>query len=145
MSGMRISSGTAGAAVVTCLAIPMVMAPQANALISPSLSVSMAGSALGPTRLAAVNCPQTAVATVTMPDGSPVSQGSVDFTSRLPGMPGNIVGTVPVSNGTASILWIPDVDGQHVISAVYFDGPPDVRPTAGYTTVTAVNLNGICA
>ncbi|NNH73082.1 hypothetical protein HLB23_25010 [Nocardia uniformis] len=142
---MGISSGMAGAAMVTLLSVPMVMAPQANALVSPSLSVTMAGSALGATRLAAVNCPQTAVATVKMPDGSPVSHGSVDFTSRLPGLGGNIVGTVPVSNGVASIVWVPDIEGQHVISAVYFDGPPDVRPSAGYTTVTAVNLNGICA
>lgn len=141
-----MSRGIAGAALAAAaLAGPLVTAPPATAAIAPNLAVSLTGSALGAARLAGVNCTHTATATVTMPDGTPVSQGFVDFTSRLPGMPGNIVGTVPVTNGTASIPWTPDIDGQHVISAVYFDGPPELRPAAGYTTITAMNTGGVCA
>ncbi|WP_330249817.1 hypothetical protein OG874_26355 [Nocardia sp. NBC_00565] len=143
MSGL--SRGAAGAALAAaCLAVPTTLAPQANAAIAPTLSVAMTGSALGPTNLAAVGCGQTAQATAQRPDGTPVQSGVVEFTSRLPGLGGNIVGTVPISNGTATILWIPDIAGQHIVSAVYYDGFPDYQPAAGYTTVTAVNLAGVC-
>ncbi|MFI6869042.1 Ig-like domain repeat protein [Nocardia sp. NPDC050406] len=146
MSGLGISRGIAGTALAAAaLTMPMVSAPHALAATAPTMAVSLTGSALGAARLAAVNCTHTATATVKMPDGSPVSTGFVDFTSRLPGMPGNIVGTVPVTNGTASIPWTPDIDGQHVISAVYFDGPAELRPAASYTTVTAMNTGGLCA
>ncbi|MEV6338446.1 hypothetical protein AB0M12_27420 [Nocardia vinacea] len=140
-----LSRGAAGVALAAaCLAVPTTLAPQANAMIAPTLSVAMVGPALGANSVAAVGCGQTAQATVQRPDGTPVQSGVVEFTSRLPGLGGNIVGTVPVNNGTASILWIPDTVGQHIVSAVYYDGLPDYQPAAGYTTVTAVNLGGIC-
>lgn len=143
MSGL--SRGAAGVALaVAWLAVPTTLAPQANAVIAPTLSVVMTGSPLGATNIAAVGCGQTAQATVQRPDGTPIQHGVVDFTSRLPGLGGNIVGTVPISNGTATILWIPDIAGQHIVSAVYYDGFPDYQPAAGYTTVTAVDLAGVC-
>ncbi|MBF6177583.1 hypothetical protein [Nocardia otitidiscaviarum] len=146
MSGFdtsRLMAGTACAAA--CLALAAVIAPHAQAAVSPTLSVTMGGSALGAARLAAVGCPQTATARVTMPDGSPVTGGFVDFFSRLPGVAGNTVGTAPVHDGTASIPWVPDIDGQHIVSGVYYGGPAHVRTTAGYTTITTVNTGGVCA
>ncbi|MEV5839689.1 hypothetical protein [Nocardia sp. NPDC052112] len=141
----RLSRGAAGVALAAaCLAVPTTLAPQANATIAPTLSVAMTGLTLGANSVASVGCGQTAQATVRRPDGTPVDRGVVEFTSRLPGLGGNIVGTVPVSNGTASILWIPDIAGQHVVSAVYYDGLPDYQPAAGYTNVTALNLGGFC-
>lgn len=140
-----LSRGAAGVALAAaCLTVPTTFAPQANAAIAPTLSVTMTGPALGATSVAAVGCGQTAQARVQRPDGTPVQSGVVEFTSRLPGLGGNIVGTVPVSNGTASILWIPDIAGQHIVSAVYYDGLPDYQPAAGYTNVTALNLGGVC-
>ncbi|MFX0575347.1 hypothetical protein [Nocardia nepalensis] len=140
-----LSRGAAGVALAAaCLTVPTTLAPQANAAIAPTLSVTMTGSALGASNVAVVGCGQTAQATVQRPDGTPVQRGVVEFTSHLPGLGGNIVGTVPVSNGTASILWIPDTVGEHIVSAIYYDGLPDYQPAAGSTTVSAVNLAGVC-
>ncbi|WP_433200940.1 hypothetical protein ACQP1G_09415 [Nocardia sp. CA-107356] len=140
-----LSRGAAGVALAAAwLAVPTTVAPQASAAIAPTLSVAMTGSALGAANSAAVGCGQTAQATVRRPDGTPVQRGVVEFSSRLPGLGGNIVGTVPVTDGTASIFWIPDIAGQHIVSAVYYDGLPDYEPTAGYTTVIAFNLGGFC-
>ncbi|MEV6140400.1 hypothetical protein AB0L63_31035 [Nocardia sp. NPDC051990] len=140
-----LSRGAAGVALAAAfLTAPITLAPQAHATIAPTLSVTVSGLSLGANSVAAVGCGRTAQATVQRPDGTPVQSGVVEFTSRLPGLGGNIVGTVPVVNGTASVLWIPDVAGQHIVSAVYYDGLPDYQPAAGYTNVTAVDLRGIC-
>lgn len=140
-----LARGAAGVTLAAaCLAVPTTLAPRANATTAPTLSVTITGLSLGANSIAAVGCARTAQATVLRPDGTPVDRGAVEFTSNLPGQGGNIVGTAPVSNGTASILWIPDIAGQHVVSAVYYDGLPDYQPAAGYTNVTAVNLGGIC-
>lgn len=140
-----LSRGAAGVALAAaCLTVPTTLAPQANATVAPTLSVTMSGLSLGANSLATVGCAQTAKATVQRPDGTPVQSGVVEFMSHLPDLGGNIVGTVPVSNGTASIPWIPDIAGQHIVSAIYYDGLPDYQPAAGYTTVTAVNLGGVC-
>ncbi|MRH87486.1 hypothetical protein GFY24_08450 [Nocardia sp. SYP-A9097] len=145
MSGLEISRGAGTAVAAACLAVTVAaLAPQAEAAGAPNLSVSMSGASVGPVKIASVGCGQTAVATVKMADGTPVSRGYVEFTSHLPNMGGNVVGTVPVSDGTASILWIPGVEGQHTVSAFYFDDSSDTRPAVGQTTIDAVNLNGMC-
>ncbi|MET9486204.1 hypothetical protein [Nocardia sp. NPDC006630] len=136
MAGMAVAAA--------CIAVPLAAAPQAAAAGTPTLTISMTGSPVGPAKLASVGCGQTAVATVKMADGTPVSHGSVEFTSHLPGISGNVVGTVPVTNGTASIPWVPGVAGQHIISAIYFDDASDLRPASGQTMITAMNLNGVC-
>ncbi|MEV6066526.1 hypothetical protein AB0L82_08255 [Nocardia sp. NPDC052001] len=146
MSGLEVSRGIAGTAVAAaCLAVTVaVIAPQAGAAATPNLSVSMSGAPIGPVKVASVGCGQTAVASVKMADGTPVSHGFVEFTSHLPNMGGNVVGTVPVTDGTASIFWVPGVEGTHTVSAFYFDDSSDMRPAVGQTTINAVNLNGMC-
>jgi hypothetical protein len=73
-----------------------------------------------------------------------VTHGTVDFFSHRNGISGNIVGTVPLSNGVATIGWSPDIAGQHVVSAVYYDGRPEYRPVAGYTLVTVLPVAVAC-
>ncbi|WP_330179983.1 hypothetical protein OHB26_26635 [Nocardia sp. NBC_01503] len=143
MSGLEVSRGAGTAVAAACIAVTVAaLAPQAAAAATPNLSVSMTGG--GPVKIASVGCGQTAVATVKMADGTPVTHGRVEFTSHLANMGGNVVGTVPVTDGTASIFWIPGVAGQHTVSAFYFDDSSDMRPAVGQTTINAVNLNGMC-
>lgn len=124
--------------------LPVVGAAPAGATVAPTIALSMSGSALSPVSGALVGCAQNAVATVRNPDGSPVTHGNVDFFSHLSGISGNIVGTAPVVNGVASIGWVPDRPGEHVVSAVYYDGLPELSPVAGYTIVTTATLGGAC-
>lgn len=145
MSGFGVSRGAAGALLAAAwLALPVVSASSANAAIEPSLDVMMAGSALSLANTASVGCQQTAQVFLRNPDGSPVTHGTVDFFSHLNGMSGNIVGTVPVRDGAASIPWVPDRAGQHVVTAIYYDGQPDYQPVAGYASVYAIDLGGTC-
>ncbi|NKY84867.1 Ig-like domain repeat protein [Nocardia veterana] len=148
MSGFRVSRDFAGyalaAAALVGAALPVAVAPTATAAVAPTIAVSMAGSALSPVNGGLVGCGQTAVATVRNPDGSPVTHGTVDFFSNLSGISGNVVGSAPVVNGVATIGWMPDRAGQHVVSAVYYDGLPELSPAAGYTTVNAAGLGGVC-
>lgn len=132
----------AGALIGT--ALPIATAPAAQATTVPTIAVSMSGSVLSPVNGALVGCAQNAVASVRTPDGSPVTHGTVDFFSHLDGISGNIVGTAPVVNGVASIGWMPDRAGQHVVSAVYYDGLPDLSPVAGFTRVMAATPIGVC-
>ncbi|WP_227980895.1 hypothetical protein [Nocardia spumae] len=162
MSGFRVSRDTAGvssdrtarsrtaagfvlaAAALIGTALPMAAAPAAEATTVPIMTVSMAGSALSPISAALVGCSQNAVATVHNPDGSPVTHGTVDFFSHLDGISGNIVGTAPVVDGVASIGWMPDRAGQHIVSAVFYDGLPELSPVAGFTRVMTAAPIGIC-
>lgn len=145
MSGFSLSRGAASAVLAAVgLAVPMALAPSAHAAIEPAVSVSMSGSVLGAVNAASVGCPETAQATLRNPDGSPVFTGTVDFFSNLNGQSGNFVGTAPVSNGTASIAWVPDMPGQHVVSAIYHDGSVEYSTAAGQATIMAVNLAGAC-
>ncbi|AHH20297.1 hypothetical protein NONO_c55170 [Nocardia nova SH22a] len=156
MSGFRTSRDTshravrartagfvlaAGALIGTVL--PMA-APTAGATTVPIITVSMSGSILSPVSGALVGCAQNAVATVRNPDGRPVTHGTVDFFSHLDGISGNIVGTVPVVDGVASIGWMPDRAGQHIVSAVYYDGLPELSPVAGFTRVMTATPIGVC-
>ena len=161
MSGFRISRDTArispdpaartrtaafvlAAGALIGTALPIAAAPMAGATAVPTIAVSMSGSALSPVNGALVGCAQNAVATVHNPDGSPVTHGTVDFFSHLDGISGNVVGTVPVVNGVASIGWMPDRAGQHVVSAVYYDGLPELAPVAGSVRVTTATPIGVC-
>ncbi|RJO74791.1 hypothetical protein D5S18_15195 [Nocardia panacis] len=143
---MAVSRGTVGVVLAaTLLALPVATAPGASAAIAPNLALAMSGSALGLAGTASVGCAQTVVATLERPDGTPITHGTVDFFSNLSGISGNFVGTVPVAaDGSARIGWIPGVAGAHVISAVYYDGGSDYQQVAGNTSVTAVNLGGVC-
>lgn len=149
MSVFRVSRGTAGfvlaAGALIGTALPVVASPAAQAAVTPTITVTMAGSALSPVNGALVGCAQTAVATLRNPDGSPVTHGSVDFFSNMPGISGNVVGTAPVVDGVATIGWAPDHMGQHIVSAVYYDGLPEYTPVAANTTVTAAGPIGGCA
>ncbi|MBF5001297.1 hypothetical protein IRT45_29635 [Nocardia sp. BSTN01] len=138
-AGFALAAGTLAGAL-----LPIVGAAPAEATVAPTIAVSMSGSALSPVSGALVGCAQNAVATVRNPDGSPVTHGTVDFFSHLSGISGNIVGTAPVVNGVASIGWMPDRPGEHVVSAVYYDGLPELSPVAGYTIVTTASLGGAC-
>ncbi|MFI9509297.1 Ig-like domain repeat protein [Nocardia sp. NPDC052566] len=146
MLGFRVSRGAAGAVLGgVCLAVSLVGAPQAAATAAPSLTMTMTDSALSATNTAAVGCGSTARATVKQPDGTPVSRGSVLFVSRLADNErGSVVGTAPVSNGSAQMLWIPDTAGHHVINAVYYDDDTEYRTSTSSIEVVAVNLGGLC-
>ncbi|WP_019929853.1 Ig-like domain repeat protein [Nocardia sp. BMG111209] len=145
MRVFEMSRNTAGVVLTAAaLAAPLGSASAAHAAVTPILQVAMTGSVLGVANTASVGCRQVAHATLHNPDGSPVSGGSVDFFSHLNGQAGNVVGTVPVSNGAAEISWVPDAPGTHVISAMYHDGGPDYQPVAGSITINAVNLGGAC-
>jgi hypothetical protein len=145
MSVFEMSRNAAGVVLAAAaLAAPMGAMSAANAVVTPTLSVAMTGSVLGVANTASVGCRQVAHATLKNPDGTPVSGGSIDFFSHLNGQAGNVVGSVPVSNGVAEISWVPDAPGTHVISAMYHDGGPDYQPVAGSITVNAVNLGGAC-
>jgi hypothetical protein len=145
MSGFILSRGATGAVLAAAsLAAPIALGPSAHAAIAPELSMSMTGSVLSAVHAAAIGCRETAQATLKNPDGSPVSHGTVDFFSHLADMSGNIVGTVPVSNGVASIAWAPGLSGEHVVSAVYYGGEPDYQPVADYIVVTVLPIAGIC-
>ncbi|MEV5648900.1 hypothetical protein AB0L57_11680 [Nocardia sp. NPDC052254] len=158
MSGFRTSRDTARivshrtaraagfvlAAAAIGAAAPIAAAPTAGATAVPTIAVSMSGSVLSPVNGALVGCAQNAVATVRNPDGSPVTHGTVDFFSHLDGISGNIVGTVPVVDGVASIGWLPDRAGQHIVSAVYYDGLPELSPVAGSARVLAATPIGVC-
>ncbi len=160
MSGFRTSRDTAritshrtarsaagfvlAAAALIGTALPVVAAPAARATTVPTIAVSMSGSVLSPVSGALVGCAQNAVATVRYPDGNPVTHGTVDFFSHLDGISGNIVGTAPVVNGVASIGWMPDRAGLHVVSAVYYDGLPELSPVAGSARVMTATPIGVC-
>ncbi|MQY30735.1 Ig-like domain repeat protein [Nocardia aurantia] len=145
MSVFEMSRGTAGLVLTAAaLAAPLAAGSAAHAVVTPTLQVAMTGSVLGVANTASVGCRQVAHATLKNPDGSPVSAGTVDFFSHLNGQAGNVVGSVPVNNGTAEISWLPDAPGTHVISAMYHDGGTDYQPVAGSITINAVNLGGAC-
>ncbi|WP_225726377.1 MULTISPECIES: hypothetical protein [unclassified Nocardia] len=145
MSGFTFSRGAAGAVLAAaCLGAPIASAPQAAAATAPRISVAMAGSALGAAGTASVGCAQTVVATLQRSDGSPVNNGKIDFFSHLAGISGNFVGTAPVSGGTAHMVWAPDIAGSHVISAIYYDGDPDMQQAVGSIVINALNLGGMC-
>ncbi len=144
MTESVVSRGVAGAVLAAGLALPIVTAPQAGAA-EPNLAITMLGSGLTAVDSASVGCNQTIQVSVRHPDGSPVTQGSVDFTSHLVNEAGNVVGTVPVGpDGTASIGWTPDVAGEHIVGAMYFGGEPGLQSTATNIEVVALPLAGIC-
>jgi|GEM_PF-6572233 hypothetical protein len=138
----RVAAGGVLAAVT--VTAPALLTPPASAASESGISVSMAGSALSGLNTGTVGCRQTARATVRNPDGSPVSQGSVDFFSHLSGLSGNLVATAPISNGTASVAWAPDRAGEHVISAIYYNDGAGVQPVAGSTMITVLPFPGAC-
>ncbi|RMI35658.1 Ig-like domain repeat protein [Nocardia stercoris] len=144
MTGSGVSRGVAGAVLAAGLAVPMATGPQAVAA-QPEIAITMLGSGLTMVDSASVGCNQTVQVSVKNPDGSPVTNGSVDFTSHLVNEAGNVVGTVPVSaDGTASIGWTPDVAGEHIVGALYFGGDPGTQSTATNIQVVALPLAGIC-
>ncbi|MCX4094243.1 hypothetical protein [Nocardia sp. alder85J] len=140
-----MSRNTAGVVLTAAaLAAPLGSMASAQAVVTPTMSMSMTGSVLGAANTASVGCRQVAHVTMKNPDGTPVSGGNIDFFSHLNGQAGNVVGSVPVTDGAAEIPWVPDAAGTHVISAMYHDGGPDYQPVAGSITINAVNLGGAC-
>ena len=138
----RVAAGAVlAAATVTA---PALLTPAASAASESTISVSMAGSALSPVNTGTIGCRQTAVAKVKNPDGSPVSQGNVDFFSHLAGLSGNLVGTARITNGTASVVWAPDRAGEHVISAIYYNDGAGVQPVAGSALIRVLPFPGAC-
>lgn len=138
----RVAAGAVlAAATVT---VPALLTPPASAASESAVSVSMAGSVLSAVHTGTIGCRQTAVATIRNPDGSPVSAGSVDFFSHLNGLSGNLVGTAPISHGTASVAWAPDRAGEHVISAIYYNDAAGVQPVAGSAVITVLPFAGAC-
>ncbi len=145
MSGSMISRIAAGAVLAAAtVTAPALLAPHAGAAGESNISLSMTGSAMAAVNTDAIGCRQTVRATVRNPDGSPATNGNVDFFSHLSGLSGNLVGTARVTNGTASVLWSPDRAGQHVISAIFYNDAAGVQPVAGSTVITVLPFAGAC-
>jgi hypothetical protein len=145
MSGSIISRVAAGAALAaSALSAPALLAPQSGATAESSIAVTMTGSAMSVVNTGTIGCRQTAHAAVKNPDGSPVTGGNVDFFSHLSGLSGNLVGTSAVTNGNATISWIPNRAGQHVISAIFYNDGAGEQPVAGSAVVTVLPYRGFC-
>ncbi|WP_328393145.1 hypothetical protein [Nocardia sp. NBC_00416] len=130
------------------VAIPLFSAPAAQAAVAPVIRLDITGE---PTTASAdtvpTGCTVTVEATVTLPDGSPVEYGTVEFFNRLPSNGDIALGKVPVAYGRATVQWTPTASGVNGLSAGYADGLPDILPVSAGAEVTArpgVRLGGLC-
>lgn len=136
--------GLVALAAATGLAIPLAGSTGAQAAVAPTIGVGVSGSILAPLGLVSGGCAVTVTATLTLPAGVPVPQGTVDFFDRAPGRGDIFLGAIPVTRGQASVRWIPTEPGQHQVSAGYYNGLPDILPVAGATSATIIPLGGLC-
>jgi hypothetical protein len=143
----RKYAGPVALLAAATFAVPMMHAPAANAADAPAISMAVSGSAIGSADAVGTGCTVTVTATMTLPGGAPVPFGKVDFFNRVPGNGDVFLGAVPVADGKASVQWTPTTTGQNGLSAGYFDGLPDILPTATgiqVRVVPGVNLGGTC-
>ncbi|MEU4311336.1 hypothetical protein [Nocardia sp. NPDC024068] len=142
--GSRILRGVVAAVFgAAAVGVPMA-APSAgstavaNAAVAPVVRLDLLGE---PTTASAntvpVGCTFMLEAQVTLPDGSPVEKGTIQFFHRRPGGGDVLLGEVPVQYGRASILWTPEAFGGNGLSAGYANGLPDVLPASAGIQVTA--------
>ncbi|MGW0182348.1 Ig-like domain repeat protein [Nocardia sp. NPDC003345] len=136
----RSSRKLRGAVAVLCGAAAVAVSPSAVADtgVAPVVRLDVLGEpATASAAAVPTGCSLMLEAQVTLPDGSPVEKGTVQFFNRLPGGGDVLLGEAPVRNGTATVLWTPEAIGSNGLTAGYSNGLPDILPISQGVQVTA--------
>lgn len=146
--GRTRTRGVLGAAALTtCLAVPIMLAPNASALTATTVSVALTGSPTGSANIIGTGCPVTITATVKDAGGAAVSHGTVEFFDVNTAANHLVLGSAQVSGGVATLSWTPATTGQNAITAGYFDPQLQYLPIAGGAAVQVtpgINIAGFC-